>query len=82
MLPYGNVPTSSENTSGALWQALRGFDFSSDYVLLLGDPVAIARAIHVLCQKQAIREETGDFATIRALKWDRRLEAYAPYEIG
>jgi hypothetical protein len=85
VLPYGNVPRDSEATAELLHEALRGedgFDFGTDFLLLLGDPVAIAQAVLALGQRQHIHREYGDDATIRALKWDRRAERYEPYVLG
>lgn len=75
MLDYGNVPEDPAVTREKLQEALWGFDADNDYLLLLGDPVACAQAVHVL----AYIFEVGHFS---ALKWDRREEKYFPYRIG
>lgn len=75
-LPYGNVPVDAGPSRHALRVAFLDYDFSADYLLLLGDPVACARAVHVLAERQGFND------VIRALKWDRRTSAYSPYDIG
>ncbi len=75
VLPYGNVPEDPTPTREAVLKAMMDFDPDEDYVLLLGDPVACAQAIHVLAFDLGI----GHLTT---LKWDRREEKYFPYKIG
>ena len=81
VLPYGNVPNDPELTRTRLNEAFfgdpaRSFDYDTDLVLLLGDPVAIAQAVSVL----EARRPAGK--AIRVLKWDRRGEEYRPYSVG
>lgn len=73
-LPYGNVPSDPEVTRKRLFEAFADFDHSSDYVLLLGDPVAIAQAASVLTE---LSEDP-----FMALKWDRREGRYEIYYVG
>ena len=75
LLPYGNVPTDPEPTRARLREGLRDFDSDLDFVLLLGDPVACAMAVHVLAFDLNV-------ASFDALKWDRRAGRYEPYCIG
>lgn len=77
ILPPGNVPIDPTASMPRLRDALRTFDFGSDHLLLLGDPVAIARAVAALCARRAFLEEaTGASLAISILKWDRRTEQY------
>lgn len=75
VLPYGNVPEDPAPTRECLEKALLDFDPDEDSVLLLGDPVACAQAVHVLAYVFGL----GSFT---ALKWDRREGRYQPYRIG
>lgn len=75
VLDYGNVPEDPAPTRAALERALVDFDPDMDSVLLLGDPVACAQAVHVLAYVFGL----GSFTV---LKWDRREARYAPYRIG
>lgn len=75
VLGYGNVPEDPAPTRAALEAALTDFDPESDSLLLLGDPVACAQAVHVLAYVFGV----GSFT---ALKWDRREERYLPYLVG
>lgn len=75
VLGYGNVPADPAPTRAALETALSGFDPDLDSVLLLGDPVACAQAIHVLAY-------IFNISRFSVLKWDRREERYFPYQIG
>lgn len=74
-LDYGNVPEDPEPTRNKLREALATFDADLDYVLLLGDPVACAQAVHVLGFDLNVQ-------SFDALKWDRRESKYIPYQIG
>lgn len=75
VLGYGNVSADPAPTRAILEKALMDFDPEMDSVLLLGDPVACAQAVHVL----AYIFNIGHFSV---LKWDRREERYFPYQIG
>lgn len=74
VLGPGNVPRDPEPTRQRLDEALADYRFDVDFVLLLGDPVAIAQAVSVLAQKRA--------GPIRCLKWDRFAGEYEVYEVG
>lgn len=74
VLPPGNVPEDPEEADGQLRRALADFDPSCDLLLLLGDPLAIARAVRELTLR------LGD-APLRALKWDRRSQQYRPCRV-
>lgn len=74
-LDYGNVPADPEPTRNRLREALKDFDADLDYVLLLGDPVACAMAVHVLAYDLNV-------PSFDVLKWDRRDGRYLPYQIG
>lgn len=75
LLGYGNAPEDPEPTRRLLEEGLKDFDLSIDSLLLLGDPVACAQAVHVLAF-------TFGVPALNALKWDRREERYVPYTIG
>lgn len=74
VLPFGNVSSDAMTVQAQVAEVLSGFDPEADYVLLLGDPVAIAHVAHYLS-----RTLGGPFL---ALKWDRRSRSYAPYRVG
>lgn len=78
ILPPGNVPIDPAASMPRLREALRTFDFRSDHLLLLGDPVAIARATAALCCRRAFLEEAAgaSLPPISVLKWDRRAGGY------
>ena len=75
VLDYGNVPMDPRPTRAAILERMVDFDPDNDYVLLLGDPVACAQAVHALALEFGI-------ASFRVLKWDRRDERYVPYVVG
>lgn len=75
MLGYGNVPEDPEPTRLRLRQAMVDFDADLDSVLLIGDPVACAQAVHVLGYDLGVH-------SFDALKWDRREGRYVPYRVG
>jgi hypothetical protein len=75
LLPYGNVPSDPGPTRRVLIDALVDFDRAEDFVLLLGDPVACAQAVHALALILK-----GD--SFQVLKWDRREGVYYPYRVG
>jgi hypothetical protein len=75
LLPYGNVPEDPEPTRARLREGMKEFDADLDYVLLLGDPVACAQAVHVLGFDLNV-------PSFDVLKWDRREERYYPYRVG
>lgn len=74
VLPFGNVPSDPGPTRSALFSVFSVFDPDEDYVLLLGDPVAIAQAVAVVLQFHR--------RPFRVLKWDRRGRRYEPYVVG
>ena len=76
VLPFGNVPMDPGPTRARLFEVLSSFDSTADFILLLGDPVALAQAVNVLT---AILGEGRGF---RCLKWDRRRQRYDPYCVG
>lgn len=69
MLPQGDVVLSTEPTIHRLRKALANFT-DADYLLLLGDPVAIGMAT-------AIAAEMNQ-GVVKMLKWDRRRFCYYP----
>lgn len=79
VMPYGNLPEDLTEARTRLVEALRGFDFRSDYLLLLGDPVAIALGVSVLTMLQMLDDAD---APIRVLKWDRRAGRYEARLLG
>lgn len=68
LLP-GNVRTDRNNWVHSLSRSLKGFS-SEDYLLTLGDPVAIATAAILAARS------SGGF--IRLLKWDKHRTDYLP----
>lgn len=75
VLGHGNVPEDPRPTREALELALTHFDPDEDFLLMLGDPVACAQAVHVLASEFGL-------ASFRVLKWDRRERRYHPYLVG
>ena len=74
VLDFGNVPSDPGPTRSRLFSVFSVFNPDADYVLLLGDPVAIAQAVAVILQFHN--------RPYRVLKWDRRAEEYEPYLVG
>lgn len=75
VLDYGNVPEDPEPTRRRLRERMADFDWELDSVLLLGDPIACAQAVHFIGQELGL-------ASFTALKWDRRDGRYLPYQVG
>jgi hypothetical protein len=75
MLDFGNVPEDPAPTRDLLRQAMADFDAETDSLLLIGDPVACAQAVHVLGYDLGVH-------SFDALKWDRREGQYFPYRVG
>jgi hypothetical protein len=72
ILPYGQVPMETEATVALMKAAM--VDFSTeDYILAIGDPVAIGMA----CSIASFRTK-GNF---QILKWDRQEHEYHPWRI-
>lgn len=69
ILPPGNI-ADTQTTIRSIRDALRSFT-EDDYLLLLGDPVAISLASCVAVQKAG--------GVLRLLKWDKRDEEYHVY---
>tara|TARA_R100000700_G_C3179205_1_gene155449 strand:+ start:3615 stop:3923 length:309 start_codon:yes stop_codon:yes gene_type:complete len=69
LLPEGQVVFSTERTIKRLQINLRKYTFE-DYLLMVGDPAAIAMAAAVASQIT-----TGKF---KLLKWDRQEKKYYP----
>lgn len=76
VLPFGNVPSDPRPTRARLFEVLSAFDPAEDFVLLLGDPVAMAQAVNVLTVVH------GEGRAFYCLKWDRRRGRYDPYSVG
>jgi hypothetical protein len=72
LLPPGQIVFSSAPTVRRLRAALRNFN-DDDYLLLMGDPVAIGAASAVASHYNQGR--------IKMLKWDRQYARYVPVEI-
>lgn len=72
-LPPGNIPRELSGTAARLRQALGAFDSEQDYLLAIGDPIAISMAVLI-----ADRASGGG---VRVLKWDRRAERYVPFKL-
>lgn len=75
VLDYGNVPEDPTPTRDRIRSVMGDFDWELDSLLLLGDPVACAQAVHFIGQEL-------DLASFTVLKWDRREARYAPYRVG
>ncbi len=75
VLPFGNVPMDPAPTKSRLLDVLFDFSAADDYVLLLGDPVALAQAVHFICTYT-------NGSAFRCLKWDRRRQQYDAYLVG
>jgi hypothetical protein len=71
-LPPGNVPHDLATSIDTLSQALKDYK-AQDYLLAVGDPVAIVAA-GLIAGKQ-----TGGSVTV--LKWDHYNREYTPYDI-
>ena len=72
LLPEGDVVLSPGPTTRRLQRALKDFG-DQDYLLLMGDPVAIGLACAV-----ASDINQGRF---KLLKWDRQQHVYYPVEV-
>jgi len=72
-LPPGNIPRELPVTVARLKEVLGDFRVADDYLLAIGDPIAIALAVLV-----ADRVARGG---VRVLKWDRRGGHYVPYAL-
>ena len=73
LLPEGDVVLSPGPTTRRLQRALKDFG-DQDYLLLMGDPVAIGLACAV-----ASDINQGRF---KLLKWDRQSRVYYPVEVN
>jgi len=69
LLPHGDTVISIAPTVARLHRKLRQFN-SNDYLLLIGDPVAIGLATAVASDMNA--------GNVRFLKWDKRHGRYIP----
>lgn len=72
LLPDGDVVLSPGPTTRKLQRALKAFS-DTDYLLLMGDPVAIGMACAV-----ASDINQGRF---KLLKWDRQCHVYYPVDV-
>lgn len=72
-LPPGNIPRDMASTTAALKAALGEFRRDEDYLLAIGDPIAISLAVLI-----ADRVARGG---VRVLKWDRRGTRYIPFTL-
>tara|TARA_R100000656_G_scaffold114221_1_gene86604 strand:- start:64 stop:384 length:321 start_codon:yes stop_codon:yes gene_type:complete len=71
MLPPGNIVLSAVPTVKRLWKALNSYT-NKDYILLMGDPIAIALAGSIAAELNSGR--------VNYLKWDRQENQYIPLE--
>lgn len=71
LLPAGNVVFSIAPTIAVLRQGMRGIT-SDDFILAIGDPIAIGIASAIAC------ENCGGL--VKFLKWDRQERLYIPVE--
>ncbi len=72
LLPPGQVAYSTAPTVRRLREKLNHFN-DKDYLLLMGDPAAIAIAGAVACEKNN--------GKMRLLKWDRQEKQYIPIDV-
>jgi hypothetical protein len=73
LLPRGNVlPSNLKEAAGRLREQLQGFN-DADFMLPVGDPVAIALAAAVAADING--------GVLRLLKWDRREQGYTICEV-
>lgn len=72
LLPPGQVVFSSGPTVARLEKGLRNFNEHDDYLLLMGDPVAIGIACAIVSRYVSF---------IRFLKWDRQEKQYVVVEV-
>jgi len=72
ILPPGDANFSSRHVYDQLNEALGGFNVSEDFLLLSGDPTAIAMAAVIIDRLSAPTDEQE----LRLLKWDRRMKEY------
>tara|TARA_R100000808_G_C2074539_1_gene100743 strand:+ start:107 stop:427 length:321 start_codon:yes stop_codon:yes gene_type:complete len=71
MLPPGNIVLSAVPTVRRLRKALKDYTIK-DYILLIGDPIAIALAGSIASEMNA--------GKVNYLKWDRQSLDYIPLE--
>jgi hypothetical protein len=72
LLPPGNIPKDLTITMSRLEEAMCDFDPEQDFLLPIGDPVAISAAAAVAYDMSGV----GQF---HVLKWDRRHQQYEAY---
>lgn len=78
LLPRGNVPRQLEVTQTAIRAGFARERFSSsDYLLTVGDPVAIAAAAVVAAQFVEAEER----AFLQLLKWDKKHQQYTCFRL-
>lgn len=70
VLPRGNVPKQLEVTLTRLRVALKEYR-DGDYILAVGDPIAIGLAVAIACHNNGGR--------VNLLKWDRIRQEYRAY---
>ncbi len=75
VLGYGNVEVDPKTCYRRFREVMTDFDPELDSVLLVGDPVACARAVHYLGTELC-------HGAFNVLKWDRREGRYHPYCVG
>lgn len=72
ILPPGDANFSSDHVYQQLYEALASFDWRQDFLLLSGDPTAIAMAAVIIDRLSMPKDED----MLRLLKWDRRMKEY------
>lgn len=72
LLPLGDVVLSAGPITQKLQRKLKDFS-DADYLLCMGDPVALTLAGAVAAE--------SNFGRFKLLKWDRRKQVYYPIEI-
>jgi hypothetical protein len=72
ILPPGDANFSSHHVYNQLHEALEDYQIGEDFLLLSGDPTAIAMAAVIIDRLSAPTDEQE----LRLLKWDRRMREY------
>lgn len=74
LLPYKQIITNSKSYIDTVRKRLVDFDFNgdTDFVLLIGDPVAIAIVSAVISES---------WESFKILKWDKQRSEYIPLTI-
>ena len=72
MLTHRDLTQGYVHVQQRLMQSLEDFDETKDYLLLIGDPIAMGLAIHMVL---------SDCGSVKLLKWIREKYDYAVEEV-